>query len=285
MPADEDPKRPPLGRDELLRALAAPGGLWSDLRLVERTGSTNADVRAAALAGAPEGLVVVAEEQSQGRGRLGREWQSPPRAGLTFSVLLRPADVPAAAWGWLPLVVGVALATALRRHAGVDALLKWPNDVLVAERKLAGVLVERVDDLDHVDGPAAVVGVGVNVLQRADELPVSTATSLALAGATSTDRAALLRAALHELAGRYAQWRVAAGDAERAGLRDEYRDLSASLGRPVRVSLPDGGLLEGTAADVDSSGRLVLHDAGGGIAALSAGDVVHVRTPAAAGGA
>ncbi|MDP9396886.1 MAG: biotin--[acetyl-CoA-carboxylase] ligase [Actinomycetota bacterium] len=285
MPADEDPKRFPLSRDELLRALAAPGGLWSDLRLVERTGSTNADVRAAALAGAPEGLVVVAEEQSQGRGRLGREWQSPPRAGLTFSVLLRPADVPAAAWGWLPLVVGVALATALRRHAGVDALLKWPNDVLVAERKLAGVLVERVDDLDHVDGPAAVVGVGVNVLQRADELPVPTATSLALAGATSTDRAALLRAALHELAGRYGQWRVAAGDVERAGLRAEYRDLSASLGRPVRISLPDGGLLEGTAADVDSSGRLVLRDAGGGIAALSAGDVVHVRTPAAAGGA
>ena len=285
MPADDDLDRPPLRRDELSRALAAPGGLWSDLRVVERTGSTNADVRRAALAGAHEGLVVVAEDQSEGRGRLGRGWQSPPRAGLTFSVLLRPADVPAAAWGWLPLVVGVALATALRRHAGVAALLKWPNDVLVAERKVAGVLVERVDDLDHVDGPAAVVGVGVNVLQREDELPVPTATSLALAGATVTDRAALLRAALHELAGRYAQWRVAAGDADRAGLRTDYRDLSATLGHPVQVSMPDGRRLEGTAADIDLTGRLVLRDSAGATSALSAGDVVHVRTPAAAGGA
>ena len=273
MPALE---RPPLRRDELERALVAPGGLWSQVRVVERTGSTNADVRAAALEGAAEGLVVAAEEQTDGRGRLDRSWRSPPRAGLTVSVLLRPADVPGAAWSWLPLLTGVAVATAVREHAGVDARLKWPNDLLVGQRKLAGILAERVDDLDHVDGPAAVLGIGLNVDARADELPVATATSLALEGATCSDRAVLLRALLHELAGRYADWRVAAGNAARAGLREAYRDLSATLGRPVRVQLPTGETVEGVAEDVDGAGRLVVRTGESAIA-LSAGDVGHVR--------
>lgn len=289
-------ERAPLDEEELAGALVAPGGLWSSLHVVESTGSTNADVRAAALAGAPEGLVLVAEEQTAGRGRLGRSWSAPPRSGLTFSVLLRPADVPALHWGWLPLLTGVAVATALQGHAGVDARLKWPNDVLLGEGtgegtgegKVAGVLVERVDDLDHLapsaPGPAAVVGVGLNVTLTAEELPAPGATSLLLHQAGCTDRMVLLRALLHELAGRYADWRVAGGDATRSGLRAAYLDRFATRGRRVRVQQPGDpapGVLTGTAVDVDLAGRLVVAPdvpAGdGGLVAVAAGDVVHVR--------
>src|SRR5215469_17975770 len=145
--------RPPLSAAALRRALVRPGELWTAVEVRERTGSTNADVAAAARAGTPEGLVVVAEQQTAGRGRLDRRWESPPRAGLAFSVLLRPA-VPASRLGWLPLLAGVALVEAVRRQAEVDAVLKWPNDLLVDERKCAGILAEAVPE----PAPAAVLG-------------------------------------------------------------------------------------------------------------------------------
>src|SRR5207247_1734949 len=117
--------------------------------------------------------VLVAEAQTSGRGRMGRRWISPPRRALTFSVLLRPA-VPAGLLGWVPLLAGVAVASALQRTAGVDARLKWPNDVLVDGAKIAGILAERW-------GNAIVIGTGINVLQQRGELPVPTATSLLVA--------------------------------------------------------------------------------------------------------
>lgn len=133
--------------------------------MVPQTGSTNADLLEAARAGAAEGLVLVAEEQTAGRGRLGRTWSAPAGAALTFSVLLRPAGVPPTRLGWLPLLTGVAVAAAVRAETGVPASLKWPNDVLVGERKLAGILAEAHSD-------AVVVGVGLNVTLSRAELPV-----------------------------------------------------------------------------------------------------------------
>jgi BirA family biotin operon repressor/biotin-[acetyl-CoA-carboxylase] ligase len=270
-----DLERPPLHQAALRRALIREGSFWTAIEVRARTGSTNADVAAAARAGAAEGLVVVAEEQQAGRGRTGRVWTSPARAGLTFSVLFRPTGVPPERWGWLPLLTGVALARAVRTATGVPARLKWPNDLLLgpAEGKGAGILAE----VAVPDPPALVVGVGLNVTTRADELPRADATSLALEGATGTDRDPLLRAVLRELAVDYDTWRLHAGDPAASGLRAAYLDSCATVGLPVRVELPGREPRRGTAVDVDELGRLVI-DTPTGRVPVAAGDIVHVRT-------
>jgi BirA family transcriptional regulator, biotin operon repressor / biotin---[acetyl-CoA-carboxylase] ligase len=260
-----DLERPPLSQAALRRALVVPDGLWSDLSVVASTGSTNADVAAKAREGAPAGLVLVAEQQTAGRGRLGRTWESPARAGIAVSVLLRPG-VDAARYGWLPLLAGVALAEAVRRIAEVDAALKWPNDLLVADRKCAGILAE-------VPEPGAVViGVGLNTTLREHELPRPDVTSLALAGAACVDRDPLLRAVLRAFESWYTRWRASDGDAEASGLREAYTFHCATLGRDVLVHLPDGSRVRGRADAVDVDGRLVVDGR-----ALAAGDVAHVR--------
>ncbi|WP_213452721.1 biotin--[acetyl-CoA-carboxylase] ligase [Rhizomonospora bruguierae] len=279
-----DLDRPPLHPAGLRRALLVPGGLWTRLDLRAATGSTNADAAAAARAGEPEGLVVVAEQQTAGRGRQGRQWTSPPRAGLAVSVLLRPAVAhPERAWpavdparfGWLPLLAGVALAEAVSRLAEVEAALKWPNDLLIAERKCGGILAEAV-------GEGVVVGIGLNVTLRADELPETAgavpATSLRLAGATATDRDPLLRALLRALSDWYDRWRLAGGDAEKCGLRAAYLRDSATIGREVRVLLPAEADLTGTATGLDADGRLLVTDSATGASrAVAAGDIRHLR--------
>jgi BirA family biotin operon repressor/biotin-[acetyl-CoA-carboxylase] ligase len=263
-----DLDRPPLRSASLRRGLVAADGLWTDIRVLETAASTNAEVAAAARDGAPEGLVVVAESQTAGRGRRDRAWTTPPRAGLTFSVLLRPS-FPAAGWGWLPLLAGLAVATPVRAMSEVDVRLKWPNDVLVGERKLGGILTEVV-------GTGVVVGIGLNVSLRADELPVPAATSLALEGSAVVDREPVLRAALRELERRYRDLTRAGGDAVASGLAADYRAACATLRRDVRVELPGPRVVEGRAVDVDGDGRLVL-DTAGGPQTVAAGDVIHVR--------
>jgi len=266
----DDLGRPPLSERALRSGLVREGSLWRELRVVPETASTNADVAAEARAGAAEGLVVVAEHQSGGRGRRGRVWSSPPRAGLTYSVLLRPDRVPPARWGWLPLLAGLALARAVERLGEVEAVLKWPNDLLVGpERgKAAGVLAEVVGD-------AVVVGTGLNVSTTRAELPSAGATSLALAEAACTDRDPLLRAALRQLAADYIAWRAGGGDPGRLG--EDYRARCDTLGRQVRVDLPGGAVVGGTASAVDDDGGLVVAT-GAGPVAVRAGDVVHLRT-------
>jgi BirA family biotin operon repressor/biotin-[acetyl-CoA-carboxylase] ligase len=251
----------------LRQRLVTAGGFWREVTVVPQTGSTNADLLDAARAGAAEGLVLVAEEQTAGRGRLGRGWSAPPRAGLIFSVLLRP-DVPPTRLGWLPLLTGVAVAAAVRDRTGVQASLKWPNDVLVGERKLAGILAEA-------HGDAVVVGVGLNVTLQPAELPVPTATSLLIEDAGSADRTALLIAILTGLARRYQAWR-ADPDPGRTELRADYLRWCATIGREVRVELPGGAVLTGLAQDVDDAGRLVVRTAED-LVPVGAGDVVHVR--------
>lgn len=250
MYADLD--RPPLHEAALTRALAPDG--WR-VEVVERAGSTNSVVGHRAAAGEDAGLVVVAERQLSGRGRLDRAWVSPPRAGLTFSVLLRPA-LPTMEWGWLPLLAGVAVARAIRAQAELEAVLKWPNDVLVGDRKVAGLLAEAV-------APGGLVlGIGLNVTTTQDELPHEGATSLRLESAKTTDRGTLLRAVLRELS------RVLADvDAGRAA----YRELCSTIGQSVRVELPTGSV-EGAAERIDEDGRLVVAGTPYG-----AGDVVHLR--------
>jgi BirA family transcriptional regulator, biotin operon repressor / biotin---[acetyl-CoA-carboxylase] ligase len=272
-----DLDRPPLKESALRRAIVAPGGLWTALDVVEVTGSTNTDLAARAREGETEGAVLVAEEQSEGRGRLARRWSAPPRSGIFFSVLLRPTEVPVERWGWLPLLTGVAAALALSRTAGVDTALKWPNDLLVTvggeERKTGGILAERAG----ADG--VVVGIGLNVTLRADELPVPAAGSLALAAAKgTTDRDPLLRAVLRSLADWYERWRSVGGDPDESGLRRTYEAGCATLGRPVRAEMPGGSTLTGTAVGVDDDGRLVVAEPDGTERAVGAGDIIHLRS-------
>ncbi len=260
---DHPPLRPPLDRERL--ASLPPGDIPWQVEVLDEAPSTNAVVSERARAGAPEGLVLVAEHQTAGRGRLDRTWVTPARSALTFSVLLRPATEPAR-WPWLPLLTGVSVHDAV----GHGTRLKWPNDVLLGDHKLAGILVELVET---PGGPAAVVGIGLNVSTTADELPVPTATSLTVAG-LDVDRTDLLLRILAELARIYVNWnRSRPGDDL---LRTAYLRRCATIGQLVRVDLPSGESLTGTAVDVDHAGRLVVRS-GGETTVVGAGDVVHVR--------
>ncbi|HST48306.1 biotin--[acetyl-CoA-carboxylase] ligase [Jatrophihabitans sp.] len=275
--------RRPLDADAVTARLA---GRWL-VDAVAETGSTNADLLAAAATGAPAGTVLVAELQSGGRGRLGRSWVSPAGAGLTFSVLLRPVP-PVPAWGWLPLLTGLALA----RTLGSAARLKWPNDVLLGPdgKKVAGVLVQSGAAQSGAAQPgsgqpgseqsgsdAVVVGVGLNVSTEQAELPVETATSLLLEGHRESDRGELLVGFLSRFDGLYTAWQAHGGDARASGLAGGYRAVCATLGVEVSVELT-GHTLTGRAVDVDDSGRLLVRPTGGGTpVAVAAGDVTHVR--------
>jgi BirA family transcriptional regulator, biotin operon repressor / biotin---[acetyl-CoA-carboxylase] ligase len=261
------PDRPPLDAAALTAALAG-SGLWRGVEVVEAIGSTNAELAARAAADEPAGLVLVAEHQQAGRGRLDRTWVSPPRAGLTVSVLLRP-DVPAARRAWLSLLTGVALAEAVEGEVGVRTSLKWPNDLLAPDgAKLAGILAEGA-------GTAVVVGVGLNVSTRRDELP-DAGTSLALVAGGPVDRATVLVAFLQAFERRYTGWEQAVGDPVASGLAQDYLARCSTVGASVTVTRPDGPPLEGVAEAVDWDGRLVVRTPTGTVP-LASGDVQQVR--------
>ena len=255
--------RQPVDADAVTARLA---GRWL-VEAVAQTGSTNADLLVAAQSGAAAGTVLVAQSQTGGRGRLDRSWESPAGAGLTFSVLLRPAP-PVPTWGWLPLLTGLALARTLGSHAR----LKWPNDLLLGPRdgKVAGILVQS-------GASAVVAGVGLNVSTSQAELPVGTATSLLLEGHRQLDRAELLVTFLSRFDGLYTAWQAHGGDAEASGLAAGYRAACATLGAEVSVELGTH-TLSGRAVDVDGAGRLLVQPSGGGaLVAVAAGDVTHLR--------
>lgn len=251
--------RPPLDVERLRASLA---DRFARVDVVAETASTNSDLLSDR--SNPDRSVLVAEYQNAGRGRFDRTWVSPPGAGLTFSVLVRP-PLPRARWGWLPLLAGVAVAEAVQAATGVSVALKWPNDLLAADgRKLAGILVQTVED-------AAVIGIGMNVSTEATELPVDTATSLRLAGA-EVDRTELLAACLVRLDERLREWTTSGSDAPAAA----YRRLCATLGSAVRVTPVGGDRFEGMAVDVDPDGRLLVRT-GNELRTVGAGEVELLR--------
>ncbi len=232
---------------------------FGDVRWLADTDSTNQHLLDLARSGAPDGVVVVADHQRAGRGRLGRTWSAPPGASLLVSVLLRP-QLPPDDRHLVVMAAAVAMADAVETTTGVHAELKWPNDLLVGHRKLAGILAEA-------SGDAVVVGIGVNV--DWPEIPAELAdiaTACNVEGGRPTSREELLAAFLTRYAARLD---------DLVGTRREYRSRLATTGRRVRVERP-GGALVGVATGVDDSGRLLV-DADGSHHAIAAGDVVHLR--------
>ncbi|HET9691024.1 MAG TPA: biotin--[acetyl-CoA-carboxylase] ligase [Acidimicrobiales bacterium] len=237
------------------RSALAASTRFGDLRHFDSIDSTNRWLREEAAAGAPEGLVAVADHQSAGRGRLGRTWEAPAGSALLMSVLLRPAHLPPERLHLVTAAVALAAADACADLAGVAAELKWPNDLLVGDRKLAGVLAEAV-------AGAVVVGIGVNLSAGPPG-----AAHLGEGGAAA-DRDALLSALLTGL-----ERRLAAGwDA----VATEHRARCGTVGRRVRVELADR-TITGVARAVDPDGRLVVAADDGTEVAVTAGDVVHLR--------
>lgn len=263
-------RRPPLDIEGIRRDLVGPRRPLRRIDLVESTGSTNADLLARQRAGEDiDGVVLVAEHQSAGRGRQGRTWSTPARSQIALSIGISAAALPPGAWGWLPLLTGVAVADAVQATTGIAPGLKWPNDIEVDGGKLGGILAEVASPTSVI-----VVGVGVNVTLTAAEAPDPRATSLLMLGSTMLDRSALLGSILAEWTARIDHWRSAGGaDARLIG---DYRARSVTLGTQVRAILPGDREVVGTATDLDDHGHLHI-DTGGRTVVVSAGDITHLR--------
>lgn len=262
--------------EQLEMALVDDDRPYAAIDVVLSTGSTNADLRRAADAGAADYTVLLAERQTRGVGRQGRQWESPP-GGIYLSVLLRP-DVPPAAVGSLAAVAGLALVETAE-VCEVQTSLKWPNDVLSGGKKLAGVLSELVPGITG-EPSAVVLGIGLNVHPIGDVPPgpgALAATSIEEQGGSTTSPTSIAIVLLDALVRREKPWRAAGGDLAKAGLLDEYRKKCSTLGTNVQVALPGEQSLEGRAVDVDPAGQLVVQTADGRRTTVFAGDVIHVR--------
>lgn len=248
----------------------APG--WNSIEVVEATGSTQADLKQVAGPGqAPDFSAIITNHQTSGRGRLNRSWVAPKGASIALSTLVRPKFMSMRQIGLLPLVTGLAVVDAAVEVAGLDperVRLKWPNDVLVDGRKLCGILVEAVS----LEPASLIASVGTNVSMQREELPVPHATSLYIAGARNLDCSDLVAGQLRAMSRRQAQWRTS----DPQLLRD-YREVCSTIGAGVRVELPGGRVLEGTAVGVRDDGELIVNDAVGETHFVAAGDVFHVR--------
>ena len=289
-----DISRPPLREAELRSALVdGPLADYSNVRVVEEIGSTNAALLEYASTGDGDRSALIAEFQSAGRGRSGREWTAPAGSQVALSVLIRPGAIHPDLFGWLPLITGLAVRDALAGSSGLDASLKWPNDVMVGKgdeaHKIAGVLVEMTsvptEGVYSMSLPAIVVGVGLNVSLRTEELPVPHATSIdlerAAQGLGPADRPVVAKELLRALAVRHDQWRACergSGSVISDELYYEYIDACATVGQDVRVELPGGETKTGTVTKIDRSGQLVVDTAAGEEPfVVAAGDVHHVR--------
>lgn len=231
-------------------------------------GSTNNKAYELAEGGEAEGALVVAETQTKGKGRIGRKWVSPGGGGIYFSLILRPVletdQIPT-----ITLMAGASIVRAVKKVTGVNALMKWPNDVLIDGKKVSGVLTEIKAQPDRVD--FIVLGIGINVNTSGKKLPPE-GTSLTAASGKEVDRLELLRALLVEIERHYKKIR----DKGFVSIRDEYKSLSSVLGKKVKVQ-EHQRTLEGTAVDVDEKGALIVKDRSGGLKRVFSGDVLLCR--------
>ena len=260
-PLDENRLRQYIGHSEL----------WRGVEIRDSVDSTNSVLsRQAATSGVEPGTVLTAEQQTHGKGRSGRSWVTPSRAGIAVSVVLRP-NAPMSRWSWLSLLAGVCVSEAIAGACGVATQLKWPNDVLVGDRgaKVCGILAE-------VSAKSVVLGIGINVSLRRDELPRDDTTSLGLEMDADPDRTGLLIALLQRLEHWFGRWEDAGGDPEDSGIAAQYRTRSHTLGNAVTATLPGGGAVRGMAMNVDDDGRLRINTAAG-LVEVAAGDVQRVR--------
>jgi len=282
-------ERPALDRAALLDPDFLSSAGISQLKIVDSTGSTNADLLRAVTVEPGKWAdlaVLTAEHQTAARGRLDRHWEAPERSAVSVSIVLRPVTsqgmpVPTQSYSWLSLLAAVALREALQEMAGLPADIKWPNDVLVNGRKIAGILAQMTP-LGDGSVPAVILGVGLNVSLAEDELPVPTATSLAVEGATTTDRTTLLKSYLSRFARLYRSFCNSEGDpsaglAGGASLHKRVESAMVTLGREVRAHLPGDLELVGHASRLDEHGSLLVVDHGGREHVITAGDVVHLR--------
>lgn len=238
--------------------------------LLEQTGSTNRDL----LEQAPsleEFYVLATEFQTAGRGRMDRRWEAKPGSSVMASILLRPRFQDSSGIGWLSLLAALAINQALA-SLEISSKVKWPNDVLIASKKVSGILAEASSDLSTV-----VLGFGINVSQGEANLPVEGATSLSLATGKHINRDEVLANVIHNIRGLYAELGLAGGNADASGLRKALLEVSATVGRNVQVEFPDGTNALGLATDIDSGGRLVIETSSETLS-VSAGDVLHLRT-------
>ena len=260
--------------------------LVNRIDFVETTGSTNADLISTGT-NLPDFTVLVADFQSAGKGRSGRDWVAPPLSSLFVSVLLKPTEFGADKFSWMPLLAGLAMSETVSHFlagnpdqasetAGATPKsvgLKWPNDVLVNDKKISGVLSELLPDLSGV-----VIGAGLNISQAPVDLPIEAATSLHIETQQKFSRNDVLRVYLENLSGLYAALKAAAGDPIASGLKGKVDQRCITIGREVRVILPGNQELFGRAVAIDDTGRLLVQPSNGQeLFAVSAGDIVHLR--------
>ena len=217
----------------------------------------------------PEGTVVIAEGQTKGRGRLGRSWASPKGKGIYFSVILRPQFAPNET-AKLTLLSAVALCEAIRNVTGLPALIKWPNDILIHNKKVAGILTEMSAETDRVK--FVVIGAGINVNAKADSLPAG-ATSLRSELKKTVSRIDLTKEILREIE----KWYTHLQDKGFSAIAARWRELSATLNKRVKV-VDSGGNIEGEAVDIDKDGGLLIRNDAGVLLKRMAGDIVQVRS-------
>lgn len=252
-----DTPRAALNKDEITREISQ---YWR-VSVVEVTNSTQDDLSQNVAAGnALSGDLLVANYQRAGRGRLQRTFEAPASTALTFSLYIEPTR-DKSDWSFIPLLAGVAVAQTLNQWAdGEEVTLKWPNDLMVGDEKVGGIIAQAI-------GSGVVLGIGINTAMSKDELPVNTATSLELKNFTRLNRNQILGSILNSLENTLTLW--GNGDS----LLTEYSKLSATLGRVVRAELPGGEALSGHAVGISESGELILDNN----LRVSAGDIIHLR--------
>lgn len=258
-----------LHADDLISRLGPATIIGRDIRVFQETTSTNDVVEKLARDGVRQGAVVFAESQTKGRGRLGRQWISPARKGLWFSVLLRPPLPPQEATQ-LTIAAATSLARAIRRQTGLRLEIKWPNDILVDGRKVAGILTELNAELDHLK--YLILGIGVDVNLTASEFPPDLrkiATSLRVESGAAVDRAELAAAILRELDQDYS--RIMSGQFE--AVADEWEALCSTIGKTVSIRVGERSI-QGRAESLDSAGALLVRTQHGHLERVIGGDVI-----------